>query len=92
MLYKVQNLSTKFLLTKTKVRNVTDPNEQKILIISEYERAHRGAKKNYLQLKREYLWPILKRDTQTHIKTCEICLKNKYERHPALQEIGESDS
>lgn len=80
----------KFLITKHKVRNITDINEQKFLIINEHNRAHRGFKENYLQLKQQYFWPTLKVNIRTHTQTCEICLKNKYERRPKLQEIGET--
>lgn len=41
-----------------------------------------------MQLGRKYFWPDLGRNIRSHTQTCEICLKNKYERHPILQEIG----
>lgn len=80
----------KFLITKNKVRDITDPNEQNYLINTEHSRAHRGSKENYLQLRCKYFWPTLRKNVQTHVRMCEICLKNKYERHPVLQEIGET--
>lgn len=54
----------------------------------EHNRAHRGSKENYLQLKRLYFWPNLKRNIESHTRTCKICFKNKYERHPVLQKMG----
>lgn len=80
----------KFLVTGNRIRDITDPNEQVFLITGEHNRAHRGSKENYLQLKRQYFWPTLKRDILTYVKACEICLRNKYERHPVLQRIGET--
>lgn len=80
----------KFLLTGNRVRDITDPNEQVYLVTNEHNRAHRGSRENYLQLKRQYFWPTLRKNVQTHVRTCEICLKNKYERHPVLQELGET--
>lgn len=82
--------NVKFLITPNRVRDVTDKNEQIFLMTNEHNRAHRGPKENYLQLKRKYFWPILKKNIEAHIKKCEICLKNKYDRHPSLQEIGET--
>jgi len=79
--------NTKFIITKNKIKDVIDENEQIFLMTNEH---NRGTKENYLQLKNKYFWPNLKKNIQTHIAKCEICLKNKYERHPKLQEIGET--
>lgn len=82
--------SVNFIITTNKVRDIIDPNEQKFIIINEHNRAHRGPNENVSQLNRQYFWPTMKKEILAHTSTCEICLKNKYERHPALQEIGET--
>lgn len=80
----------KFLITKNKIRDITDVNKQQYLVMTEHNRAHRGPKENYMQLKQQCFWPNLRNNVNSFSKTCEICLKNKYERHPTLQEIGET--
>lgn len=91
----IENIKKKFsnckiLISKTKVRDITDEDEQKYIMMTEHNRAHRGSKENYMQLKTKYFWPKLKQNIQSYIQTCEICKKNKYERHPMQQEIGET--
>lgn len=61
--------AVKFVVTKTKVRNVTDLNEQKFLLVTEHNRAHKGFKENYSQLKQQYFWPSLKQNVQSHTRT-----------------------
>lgn len=39
----------------------------------------------YDQLKRYYLWPQMFMDITRYIKSCKICQKNKYDRHPTKQ-------
>lgn len=82
--------NAKFIITANIVRDITDPNEQTFLITNEHNRAHRAAKENYLQLKEVYFWPELRKNIISHVRKCEICKKNKYERHPVSQEIGET--
>lgn len=83
-------VGSKIIVTKSKVRDIVDANEQTFLMITEHNRAHRGIKENYLQIKSSYFWPEMKRQITAHVGACPICLKNKYERHPTLQMIGET--
>lgn len=78
----------KFLITSNVSRDITDPEEQIFLMTQEHNRAHRCAKENYLQMRQKYFWPDLKRNLEAFVKKCEICTKNKYERHPTLEPIG----
>lgn len=80
----------KIVVTRGKVRDVTDGSEQIFTITNEHNRAHRGTKENYMQLKALCFWPNTKKQITAHIKSCSICLSNKYERHPTLQKIGET--
>lgn len=80
----------RFLFTRNKVRDITDRNEQIFLLEKEHDRAHRGAKENYAQLKQKYYWPTMKIDLRSYTVACKICLKNKYERNPKLQKAKQT--
>lgn len=53
-----------------------------------HDRAHRNAKNNYEEAKRNYYWPKMKQDFQKWVNNCEICKTQKYERIPTKQLIG----
>lgn len=78
----------KFVIARIINRDITDQNEQIFLINTEHNRAHRGPKENYAQMKSKYFWPNMKKDIITKCKTCDICKQQKYERHPIRQEMN----
>lgn len=76
-----------FVFTSKNNRNITDPNEQQFLIITEHERAHRNFNENYKQLKEQYVFPKMKRRLKSFALGCEICKKLKYDTHPKKQKM-----
>lgn len=74
-----------FVFTTKLNRNISDPNEQEYLIITEHERAHRNFKENFAQLRENYFFPKMKKRIRAHAIHCEICKKQKYETHPKKQ-------
>jgi len=92
--YSIKNLiadtfpSSNFIFTTTKVKDITDINEQLQITSEIHNRAHRGADNNYVEAQRSYFWPKMKNDFQKGTKNCEICKTQKYERVPTKQTIG----
>lgn len=89
--YHIKNLihtsfpNSRFIFTTKNNRNITDPNEQQYLILTEHERAHRNYNENYKQLMEQYFFPKMKRKIKNFVINCEICKKQKYETHPKKQ-------
>lgn len=78
----------KFVYTPIKVMDVTDLTKQLDVVEKVHERAHRNAINNYIEAKRTYYWPNMRKDFQKWVKNCEICKTQKYERNPTKQLIG----
>lgn len=74
--------TAKFIFSPTKVEDVTDRNEQITIIETTHKRAHRNYKNNVLEISEKYFWPQLRKECKRHANGCEICLTEKYERHP----------
>lgn len=53
-------------------------------------RAHRNSKENHKQIYKQYYWPKMLNYFKEYIKQCDICNKNKYNRHPQRVPIGEA--
>lgn len=50
---------------------------------------HNGIVETYKHLKNQFYWPSMQTTISNFINQCEICLKNKYERHPyKLPQLG----
>lgn len=80
--------NSNFVFTAIKVKNVVDANERLNIITNIHNRAHRQAKNNFQEALRMHFWPQMKGDFVAHVKKCEICNTQKYERVPAKQPIG----
>jgi hypothetical protein len=74
--------TAKFVYSPTKVTNVTDRNEQITITETTHKRAHRNYKNNILEISAEHFWPQISKDCKQYAGKCEICLTEKYERHP----------
>lgn len=72
----------KFIFTTQIRRNITDPNEQNYLILTEHNRAHRNYRENSFQLERNYFFPQIRMKTKAYAKQCQICHKQKFDTHP----------
>lgn len=76
------NPSAKLNFSNIYLTDITDTNQQKEIITNYHQNNHNGITETYNHLKRKYYWPKLRDSITSIINTCEICLQNKYERHP----------
>lgn len=74
--------TTKFIFSPNKAVNVTDPDEQLRIVENIHNRAHRNYKNNILEISEKYFWPEIRKNCKRCVTRCEICLTEKYERHP----------
>jgi len=74
--------STTFKYSKSFVKDITDKTEQKELIVTEHNRAHRAAQENVKQILRDYFFPKMLRLASKDTLNCKICSMAKYSRHP----------
>ena len=79
---------TRFWFAPNFVIDITNPDEQKEIIISEHCRAHRGAQNVTEAILRDYYFPKMGKRTREIIANCSVCLKSKYVRHPIKQSLG----
>lgn len=74
--------NAKFIYAPIKVTDVIDQNERINIIENTHKRAHRNCKNNALEISENYFWPDINKDCKRYATKCEICLIEKYERHP----------
>lgn len=74
--------TVKFVYSPNKTTNIMDRNEQLRIVDETHKRAHRNYKNNILEISEKYFWPQIKKDCKQYSIKCEICLTEKYERHP----------
>lgn len=55
--------------------------------MSTHTRAHRNYKNNILEISEKYFWPQIRADCKQYANKCEICLTEKYERHPKKETL-----
>lgn len=79
--------TVKFVYCPNSVTNVTNRNEQLAITETVHKRAHRNYKNNILEISENYFWPQIRKDCKQYASKCEICLTEKYERHPKLEII-----
>lgn len=82
--YVAENLNTsaKLQLSNIYLTDIENQEQQKDIISEYHQKNHNGITETYNQLKQKYYWPQMRETITTLINTCEICLQNKYERHP----------
>lgn len=74
--------TTKFVYSPNKVINVVERNEQLAITEATHKRAHRNYQNNILEISETQFWPQITKDCKHYANKCEICLTEKYERHP----------
>lgn len=72
----------KFIYNPIETINITNRNEQLNTVEKTHIRAHRNFKDNILETSQYYSWLEMKKDCKRYAAKCEICLTEKYERHP----------
>ncbi|CAG8629831.1 4306_t:CDS:2, partial [Acaulospora colombiana] len=64
---------------------VPDSGDLRLRVLSTYHdhpiSGHYGQNKTYSLIKREYYWPELRTDTNSYIRSCVSCKRNKPQRH-----------
>lgn len=72
----------KIFITQKLLIDLRTAEEQSLLIEQTHESAHRGVWENKRQISKRFFFPKMKFKIQQYIKVCEVCNKNKYDRHP----------
>jgi len=72
------------------VTDILDKNEQKEITVSEHNRAHRAAQENVKQIMQDYFFPKMTHMANEVVANCNTCQKEKYDRHPQKQILGET--
>lgn len=80
---------TKFKLLRCKyiVEDIEDEMEQIRIIKNIHDSGHRGITENILKIKEHYFFPKTRSLTTKYINKCDICMKNKYDRHKTNIEL-----
>lgn len=79
-----------FVLAQNQLIDVNSVNEQKEIVTQTHKRAHRNFKNNTQEILLTHFWPNIREMCRKETVNCEICLQNKYERHPNKQPIGKT--
>lgn len=77
----------KFVYCPITVINITDRNAQLEIVQETHKRAHRNYKNNVLEISERHFWPEMRKDCKKYAVKCEICLTEKYERHPKKETL-----
>ena len=78
----IKNPTRKIVRAQIIKVDVQSKEEQKSLITNTHLPYHRGIKENYEKIKRNFYFPNMKQLIAKHIRQCDICNMNKYERQP----------
>lgn len=82
--------ATKFWHSNGLVTDIFAQEDQREIIVTEHNRAHRAAQENVKQILRDYYFPKMTKMANETVQDCKICSKSKYKRHPVKQQFGES--
>lgn len=82
--------STTFRYCKYVVTDIPDKTEQREIVTTEHNRAHRAAQENVKQIMRDYFFPNMSKLATEIVANCRICSMAKYDRHPKKQMLGET--
>lgn len=77
----------KFVYSPIQTTNVTERDDQLTIVETTHKRAHRNYKNNILEISEKYFWPRIRSDCKRYANRCEICLIEKYERHPKKETL-----
>lgn len=82
--------STKFRFCSKFVADIFNQCDQREIVVSEHNRAHRAAQENVKQILSEYYFPKMVKIANEVVANCKTCSKAKYNRHPEKHVIGET--
>jgi transposase InsO family protein len=82
-----KNSAYNLIFCKAHVQDVPDRERQFEIIrhIHDGPTNHRGILETERRIRLQYYWPNIKNSVTKYINNCDICLTNKYERHPNKQ-------
>uniref|UniRef100_A0A0A1WWW7 RNA-directed DNA polymerase n=1 Tax=Zeugodacus cucurbitae TaxID=28588 RepID=A0A0A1WWW7_ZEUCU len=80
--------STKFWYCKNMVSDITNKDEQREIVTTEHNRAHRAAQENVKHILCDYYFPKMSKLANEIVTNCKICTRAKYDRQPRMQEFG----
>lgn len=81
---------TKFWYSKYFVIDIFNHDDQKNIVVTEHNRAHRGAQENSKQIAQDYYFPKMLKLAKEVVTNCKTCSKAKYDRHPKQHVISET--
>ena len=96
MLYEINEMlltkfnNVKFRHTIIFPQDIINEEDQRIIVNETHCRAHRSYNENFKQINQMYYWPNMIKQIKEKVRHCEICNKNKYQRHPKVVPIGEA--
>lgn len=82
--------STKFWHAPKFVIDITNKDEQREIVCTEHNRAHRGAQNVVETVLRDYYFPGMGKIAAEVVANCSICRESKYVRHPVKQVLGKT--
>lgn len=80
----------KIIHTQTLLEDIQNKTLQTQIIKDTHSRAHRNARNNILEIQEKYYWPNMNKEVERFCAECLNCNKNKYERKPKEQIIGQT--
>ena len=86
--YFSRTKSFKIYISQKMLIDLKTLEEQNATIEQTHNVSHRGIWENNKQISNRYYFPKMKFKIRQHIKLCEICNKNKYDRHPYNVKLG----
>jgi len=85
-----QFTAVKIVYSNKIVIDVSNPNDQIEILVSEHNRAHRNAHENSIQVLQDYFFPNIKRQLKTIVANCKTCSESKYNRRPKKVNVGQT--
>lgn len=82
--------STKFRFCSKFVPDIFNQGDQREIVVTEHNRAHRAAQENVRQILSDYYFPKMVKMANEVVVNCKTCSKAKYNRHPGKHIIGET--
>ena len=80
--------SFKICITQKILIDLITLEDQNLILEQTHNCAHRGTWENHKQISNRFFFPRMKQKISNFIKLCNICNKNKYDRHPYKIKLG----
>lgn len=77
----------KIRVTQRLVEDVANEERRFSIIENEHRRAHRAPRENKEQILERYYFPQMMANVRKYAASCDVCNRNKYDRHPNNPEL-----